>query len=95
MISMSPSVDCCTDGDVRILPRMSSVRSGFFFCGMALEPVEKASGRSIKPNSAVAWRVISSAKRRDVQAERGASLGEVEEEVAVCWLRRWSWGWGR
>lgn len=26
----------------------------FFFCGMAEEPVEKASGRSTKPNSAVA-----------------------------------------
>ena len=34
-------------------PRMSSVRSGFFFCGIALEPVEKRSGRSRKPNSAV------------------------------------------
>jgi hypothetical protein len=32
---------------------MSSVRSGFFFCGMAELPVEKASRRSRKPNSAV------------------------------------------
>ena len=50
-------------GGGRILPRMSSVRSGFFFWGIALEPVENASGRSRKPNSAVAWRVSSSAKR--------------------------------
>ena len=27
------------------LARISSVRSGFFFCGMALEPVENASGK--------------------------------------------------
>ena len=36
------------------LPRASSVRSGFFFCGIAEEPVEKASGSSTKLNSAVA-----------------------------------------
>ena len=36
------------------LPRASSVRSGLFFCGIAEEPVEKASGSSTKLNSAVA-----------------------------------------
>ncbi len=45
------------------LPRISSVRSGFFFCGIALEPVEKASERSKNPNSAVEYKVSSSAKR--------------------------------
>ena len=45
------------------LARISSVRSGFFFCGMALDPVENASGRVTNPNSAVAKSVISSAKR--------------------------------
>ena len=39
------------------------VKSGFFFCGIALDPVEKASGRKTKPNSAVANSVISSANR--------------------------------
>ena len=35
------------------LPRINSVKSGFFFCSIALEPVENASGRSRNPNSAV------------------------------------------
>ena len=37
--------------------------SGFFFCGMMLDPVEKASSRVTKPNSRVAQRMISSACR--------------------------------
>src|ERR1035441_7987830 len=45
------------------LPRSNSVKSGFFFCGIAEEPVENASGSSTKPNSAVEKIVNSSAKR--------------------------------
>ena len=45
------------------LARINSVKSGFFFCGIALDPVENASGRITKPNSAVANSVISSANR--------------------------------
>ncbi len=37
--------------------------SGFFFCGMMLDPVEKASSSFTKPNSRVAQRMISSAWR--------------------------------
>ena len=37
--------------------------SGFFFCGMMLEPVEKASSSRTKPNSRVAQRMTSSACR--------------------------------
>jgi hypothetical protein len=36
---------------------------GVFFGGIAELPVEKASGRSRKPNSAVEYNVSSSAKR--------------------------------
>ncbi len=43
--------------------RNNSVRSGFFFCGIALDPVENASGSTTNPNSAVANSVISSANR--------------------------------
>ena len=42
---------------------MSSAKSGFFFCGMIEEPVEKESDRVTKPNSAVDQRMISSHKR--------------------------------
>ena len=37
--------------------------SGFFFCGMMLDPVENASSSVTKPNSRVAQRMISSACR--------------------------------
>ena len=37
--------------------------SGFFFCGMMLDPVEKPSSSATKPNSRVAQRMISSACR--------------------------------
>ena len=43
------------------LPRASSEMSGFFFCGMMLDPVEKASSSATKPNSRVFQRMISSA----------------------------------
>ena len=45
------------------LPRASSAMSGFFFCGMMLDPVEKPSSSATKPNSRVAQRMISSACR--------------------------------
>ena len=35
------------------LPRSSSSTSGFFFCGMMLEPVQKESGSLTQPNSVV------------------------------------------
>ena len=45
------------------LPRASSATSGFFFCGMIEEPVEKASSRVTKENSLVAHVVTSSLMR--------------------------------
>lgn len=45
------------------LPRASSAMSGFFFCGMIDEPVEKASCRVTKENSFVFQMMISSAIR--------------------------------
>ncbi len=45
------------------LPRISSVISGFFFCGIMDEPVENASSNSINLNSQEHQRTISSEKR--------------------------------
>ncbi|MOA03443.1 hypothetical protein D3C78_1229500 [compost metagenome] len=46
-----------------VLARTSSAASGFFFCGMIDEPVEKASDRRMKPNCGVDQITISSARR--------------------------------
>ncbi len=46
-----------------VLPRTSSSASGFFFCGMRLEPVVKASGSVTKPYSGPAKWMRSSAIR--------------------------------
>ena len=45
-----------------VLPRTSSSTSGFFLCGMMLEPVQKASGSSRKLNSVVDHKIHSSAQ---------------------------------
>ena len=45
------------------MPRVSSSRSGFIFCGMALLPVEYASGKCTKPYSCDENKIISSAQR--------------------------------
>ena len=42
---------------------MSSVTSGFFFCGIIDEPVAKASSSSMNLNSHEHQRIISSEKR--------------------------------
>src|SRR5690625_400632 len=44
-------------------PRASSATSGFFFCGMIDEPVEKESSRVTKENSLVAQTMTSSDNR--------------------------------
>ena len=46
-----------------LLPRTSSGTSGFFFCGMIEEPVQKRSGRRTKPKRGLAHSTSSSAKR--------------------------------
>ena len=45
------------------LPRTNSAISGFFFCGIMLEPVEKASSSSTNLNSQEHHKIISSEKR--------------------------------
>ena len=45
------------------MPRTSSAKSGFFFCGMIDEPVLKLSDSVTKANSLVDHRMISSARR--------------------------------
>ena len=45
------------------LPRASSAMSGFFFCGMMLDPVDQESCSVTKPNSRVDQRMTSSASR--------------------------------
>src|SRR5207253_2745883 len=45
------------------LPRASSAMSGFFFCGMMLDPVDQESCSVTKPNSLVDHRITSSAIR--------------------------------
>ena len=46
-----------------ILPRVSSAKSGFFFCGMIELPVEKASESVMKEYSDDDHRMISSHRR--------------------------------
>ncbi len=45
------------------MPRTSSGTSGFFFCGMIEEPVQKRSGRSMNWNWALVQSTSSSEKR--------------------------------
>ena len=45
------------------LPRASSAMSGFFFCGMIDDPVEKASSSTAQPNSRDVHRHTSSPNR--------------------------------
>ena len=63
---------------------MSSATSGFFFCGMMDEPVAKASENSTNPNSLVAHRVRSAARREQVHAEDGGRGEELDQEVPIA-----------
>ena len=45
------------------LARKSSAASGFFFCGMMLEPDEKSSAGSQKPNSSLGQSTSSAPSR--------------------------------
>ena len=46
-----------------VLPRTSSAKSGFFFCGMIELPVENSSSIVTKPNSSLDQMMSSSARR--------------------------------
>ena len=46
-----------------VFPRTSSGTSGFFFCGMIEEPVQKRSGRSMKSNAGEVHSTSSSLMR--------------------------------
>ena len=55
------------------LPRISSSESGFFFCGMRLDPVVMQSDISTKPNSGVLQRTSSSERRERCEPIRAAA----------------------
>ena len=44
-------------------PRASSATSGFFFCGMMLDPVDHSSANVANPNSEVTHKITSSPNR--------------------------------
>ena len=75
-----------------VLPRTSSGMSGFFFCGMMDEPVQKASGSSMKPNGALIHRISSSAMRERWMAQMAApariSITKSRSETASSELRQ-------
>src|SRR5438552_844712 len=54
-------------------PRTSSATSGFFFCGMMLDPVACSSLTSANPNSALVQSTISSASREPCIALNAAT----------------------
>ena len=66
-----------------VLARTSSAASGFFFCGMIDEPVEKASDSLTKPNCGVDQMTISSASRDRCVARDRRERQELQREVAV------------
>src|SRR5258708_27919333 len=45
------------------LPRISSSESGFFFCGIRLEPLVTPSPSSSQPNSSLEYKIQSSDRR--------------------------------
>ena len=67
-----------------VLPRVSSSTSGFFLCGMMLDPVQNASGRSRKLNSVVDQITHSSAQPLRCIAISDRSEDELQQEVAVA-----------
>ena len=56
--------------------------SGFFFCGMMLDPVDQESCSRTKPNSRVDQRITLLGQPADVDADLGADVGELGDEVA-------------
>ena len=64
------------------LPRASSAMSGFFFCGMMLDPVDHESCSVAKSNSRVVQRMTSSASRERSTPDLGGDEGELGGEVA-------------
>ena len=75
-----------------LLPRMSSAMSGFFFWGMMLEPVEKASSSSINWNSQEHHSTSSSQKRdrctmmREAPKAISAQKSRSETPSRLFWL---------
>ena len=62
-----------------VLPRTSSGTSGFFFCGIILEPVQKLSPKSTKSNCAELHNTSSSEKR-----ERCIMISEQAETNSIA-----------
>ncbi len=70
------------------LARRSSAASGFFFCGMMLEPDEKSSATSQKPNSSLDHSTISEPSRERciaqiADAERWSSTKSRFETASI------------
>ena len=65
------------------LARSSSAASGFFFCGMRLDPELKASSTSQKPNSWLDQSTISRAELRQVGRAGGGGREVVQHEIPV------------
>ena len=66
------------------LPRASSAESGFFFCGMMLDPVANRSSSVAQPNSVDAHRQISSPSRDTWTPIMARHEQELGDEVAVA-----------
>src|SRR5258707_458473 len=67
------------------LPRMSSSESGFFFCGIKLEPLVTPSPSSSQPNSSLEYKIQSSESRLrcSIVVDAAPDLCEIREQV-VC-----------
>ena len=66
------------------LPRISSSESGFFFCGIRLDPLVTPSPSSSQPNSSLEYRIQSSASRLRWSMVDAGGIEEVEREIAVA-----------
>ncbi len=71
------------------LPRINSKASGFFFCGIKLEPVVNASGKRTKLNSALLHKMKSSDSRErctPIVAQAEAKLIKVSRSLTASML---------
>jgi hypothetical protein len=66
-----------------VLPRISSGTSGFFFCGMIDEPVQKRSARSTNAKRGFIQMMISSQKRERCVITSAPGGAELDREVAI------------
>ena len=89
--SRASSVGCRSPTTRADLPRISSSTSGFFLCGMMLEPVQNASGRSRKLNSVVDQIIHSSAQPLRCSGDQRQVEDEFEQRNRGRWRHRGCW----